>query len=154
MGMALAGGAELEQAAVAARLDDELRFLLTAHTPVQRAIGTMLGRLLEDSTLLDLGYALRRDYIREHLGIGIREAQELAWLETHVVRYPETDRLWRAGRISRRHVRLILRHATPDEDFLWARLATIMSRSQPGTNACRPARCRRRNEGPGDRAVA
>ncbi|HEY4002891.1 MAG TPA: hypothetical protein VGO93_28725, partial [Candidatus Xenobia bacterium] len=127
MGIALAYGTELERAAVAARLDDELRFLLTAHTPVQRAIGTMLSSLLQDSGLLDLGYALRKDYVREHLGIGIREAQELAWLETQVVRYPETDRLWRAGRISRCHVRAILRGAAPEEDFLWGRLATIMS---------------------------
>jgi hypothetical protein len=106
----MAYGAELEQAATAARLDEELRFLLTAHTPVQRAIGSMLATLLQDSALLDLGYALRKDYLREQLGIGVREAQELAWLETHVVRYPETDRLWRAGRLSRCHVRLILRH--------------------------------------------
>ncbi|HEY3998675.1 MAG TPA: hypothetical protein VGO93_07405, partial [Candidatus Xenobia bacterium] len=127
MGIALAYGTELERAAVAARLDDELRFLLTAHTPVQRAIGTMLSSLLQDSGLLDLGYALRKDYVREHLGIGIREAQELAWLETQVIRYPETDRLWRAGRISRCHVRAILRGAAPEEDFLWGRLATIMS---------------------------
>jgi hypothetical protein len=127
VGIAVAYGADLEQAAIAARLDDELRFLLTAHTPVQRAIGGMLVGLLQDSALLDLGYALRKDYIREQLGIGIREAQELAWLETHVVRYPETDRLWRAGRISRCHVRIILRHAVPEEDFLWARLATITS---------------------------
>ncbi|HEY3998521.1 MAG TPA: hypothetical protein VGO93_06625 [Candidatus Xenobia bacterium] len=127
MGIAIGYGAELEQAAVAARLDDELRFLVTAHTPVQRAIGSMLVSLLQDSSLIDLGYALRKDYLREHLGIGVREAQELAWLETHVVRYPETDRLWRTGHISRCHVRVILRHAAPEEDFLWARLATIMS---------------------------
>ncbi|HEY4002920.1 MAG TPA: hypothetical protein VGO93_28870 [Candidatus Xenobia bacterium] len=101
-------------------LHEELRFLMTAHTPVQRVIGSLLNRMWEANRLQELSYSGTADYTRERLGISVREAQELAWLERTIVHYPTTEAFWMSGQIDRSKVRLILRGAKPEDDTLWA----------------------------------
>ncbi|HEY3999139.1 MAG TPA: HNH endonuclease signature motif containing protein, partial [Candidatus Xenobia bacterium] len=76
---------------------------------------------------LALGYTQRKDYVREKLGISLREAEELSSIERRILEYPETSHLWNDAQISRCHVRLILRSVSPDAEFVWARLATLMT---------------------------
>ncbi|HEY3999270.1 MAG TPA: HNH endonuclease signature motif containing protein [Candidatus Xenobia bacterium] len=106
-------------------LHDELGFLVTAHTPVQRAVGRLLNRMWE--RLQDLSYASKGDYVRERLGMSLREAQELAWLERTIVHYPTTEAHWMSGELKRCQVRLILRGAPPEDDVLWSCLARCMT---------------------------
>ena len=71
--------------------DARLRLFGTAHTRVQRFLGQGLDRLYSSNGLLPLSYMRRGDYVRECLGLGIRESQELvhsapsaAWLVQEV----------------------------------------------------------------------
>lgn len=106
-------------------LDDELRRFAWKDDQLGRTLGAGLKRLFELG-LMPLGYHRRADYVREMLGFGVRHAQELVQTETLIVSYPETERLWNQGRISRCHVRELLRRVPAEDEFAWARLATIM----------------------------
>src|ERR1700733_1395339 len=121
-----ASGCALDESSAHA-LDRKLRFLSTAGTRVQRAIGQALVLLVAGDALLRLGYARLVDYVRETLGVSLREAQELMRIERLLPKYPETERRWMAGRISRCHVRAIVGKVKPEDDFTVACLASIMS---------------------------
>ncbi|HEY3999401.1 MAG TPA: HNH endonuclease signature motif containing protein [Candidatus Xenobia bacterium] len=105
---------------MAEKLHQELCFLMSAHTPVQRAIGALLNRMWQDNRLQALGYSRRSDFLSERLGMSVREAQELAWVERTIVDYPTTEEFWMRGELNRSKVRLILRGVRPEDDTLWA----------------------------------
>src|SRR5277367_6839883 len=108
-------------------LDERLRFLVTARTRVQRFVGQGLDRLYRCDGLLPLCYSQKKDYLRERLGLGQREAQELVLIERRIGQYPEIQRFWEEGRINRCHVRELVGKVAPEDDFMWARLASVMT---------------------------
>ncbi|HEY3998760.1 MAG TPA: hypothetical protein VGO93_07840, partial [Candidatus Xenobia bacterium] len=115
----------VDRSAEATALDRELRFLMTADTRVQRAIGAILLRL-QRSELTHLGYVQRGDYIREHTGISIRQAEQLAAIERDVVQFPASEAQWSANQINT-CLREIIRSAKPEDDGVCAALATVMT---------------------------
>src|SRR5271169_6401342 len=117
----------VEDRAAAVSIDRKLRFLATAEARVQQIVGKGLARLFDGGQLISLGPARSSDYVRERMGISVREAQELARIERLMPQYPETDSLRRAGRLSRSHVREILCRVPPEDEFGWARLAASMT---------------------------
>src|ERR1700722_12990115 len=102
------GLAELQSLSEAQELDVRLRFLANARSRVQRLLGQGLERFCEADGLTHLCCSTFKDYCREHLGVGLRDAQELRRFARVLKQYPETLRLWEENRINRCHVRDIV----------------------------------------------
>src|SRR5687767_453181 len=69
-------------------LDGNLRFLSRARCLVHRSLGRGIELLRRGDNLMQLGYANLGDFATEQLGISWRQAQELAWTETELRRFP------------------------------------------------------------------
>lgn len=100
-------------------LDNNLRFLARADTLVGRAIGKALARLQQGDALMDLGYSAFRDYVHQRVGMSETLGYELARIERKLVKFPLIDAAFQDGRLSRSHVRLLLKNISPDEEAEW-----------------------------------
>ncbi|MHB2018044.1 MAG: 13E12 repeat family protein [Candidatus Xenobia bacterium] len=108
----------------AIKLDANLRFLARAHVLIQRTLGQGLLRLQQVNGFRALGYERQRDYVTERLGISVRLAQELLQMERDLPRFPQLQRAFAGGRLSRSKVRLLLRR---EDAEAWVERATSLT---------------------------
>jgi len=96
-------------------------------TGLQGRLDAVRGRLLrlvaEHGYARELGFAGLGQYVRERLGLSLREAQELIRLDRVLCKLPVAMRMYASGRLGRRAAWLVSRVATSGTDRAWTRFA-------------------------------
>jgi len=96
-------------------------------TGVQGRLDAVRGRLLrivEEGYLANsLGFAGFGQYVRERMGLSLREAHELVRLDRTLERLPVAFRMYASGRLGRRAAWLLSRVASSRTDRAWTRFA-------------------------------
>ncbi len=96
-------------------------------TGLQGRLDAVRGRLLriveEGYLSRSLGFAGFGQYVRERMGLSLRDAHELVRLDKALERLPVAFHSYASGRLGRRAAWLISRVATSQTDKAWARFA-------------------------------
>jgi hypothetical protein len=96
-------------------------------TALQGRLDAVRGRLLriiqERHYAGALGFASFGQYVRERMGLSLREAQDLVRLDRALSRLPVAFRMYAAGRLGQRAGWLLSRVATRVTDRAWTRFA-------------------------------
>jgi len=96
-------------------------------TGLQGRLDAVRGRLLriveEEYLHSSLGFAGFGQYVRERMGLSLREAHELARLDHALERLPAAFRMYASGRLGRRAAWLLSRVASSRTDRAWTRFA-------------------------------
>jgi hypothetical protein len=94
---------------------------------VQGRLDAVRGRLLrvvEDWLYVDaLGFASLGQYVRERMGLSLREAEELIRFDRALQNLPAAFRMYAAGRLGKRAAWLVSRVAVKGTDRAWTRFA-------------------------------
>ena len=125
--IAVSGRNQIDHGLAAVMLDRNMRRVSQAYTLVQRAIGRGYARLVDTGGLETLGYVRGKDYCTERLGVSLRHARELAWMERLLPQYPILEKAWMERALSRSKVRLLLRHVSPAQEAEWVEKAEGIS---------------------------
>jgi hypothetical protein len=108
-----------DRAATACALDAALRRLAGADARGRHLVGRLAARLLDLRAHHGLGFVRLADYARERLGCSGREVQELARVARGLARLPAVAAALAAGDLSWSHARLLVGHATPENERDW-----------------------------------
>ena len=96
-------------------------------TGLQGRLDAVRGRLLriveEEYLSSSLGFAGFGQYVRERMGLSLRDAHELVRLDRALERLPVAFRMYASGRLGRRAGWLISRVASSKTDRAWTRFA-------------------------------
>ena len=96
-------------------------------TELQGRLDAVRGRLLrimeESYQPSSLGFAGFGQYVRERMGLSLRDAHELVRLDRAIERLPVAFRMYASGRLGRRAAWLLSRVATSRTDRAWTRFA-------------------------------
>jgi len=111
--------------------DPETRLvaLARAAAPLRRALVRLAGRMEALRGWERIGWARRRDFAVERLGISGRQLQELAQMDRGFGRLEAVEQAFVSGQISWTKARLLARVATPEDAERWiAHAAAITAR--------------------------
>ena len=94
---------------------------------LQGRLDAVRGRLLriveEESLSRTFGFAGFGQYVRERMGLSLRDARELVRLDRALDRLPAAFRMYASGRLGRRAAWLLTRIASARTDRAWTRFA-------------------------------
>jgi hypothetical protein len=100
-------------------VESRLVALACAEPPLRRALARLAGRMERLRGWERIGWARRRDYATERLGISGRRLQELARMDRAFDGLPSLEYAFVSGRVSWTKARLLARVATPEDAEAW-----------------------------------
>lgn len=112
---------------VALHTDRLLRTLARESVCIDRLLGKGLVRLAAMDGFAALGYSCLENYASQALGMSGRSAQEVTWMERRLRRYPAIDLAYGRGELTFSHVLRLLRQVAPEDELLWAVVASRLS---------------------------
>jgi hypothetical protein len=93
--------------------------LARAVAPLRRALARLAGRLEALRAWERIGWARRRDYAVERLGVSGRQIQELARMDRAFADLPAVERAFASGHLTWTKVRLLARVASSEDAERW-----------------------------------
>jgi hypothetical protein len=99
--------------------ETKLVTLSRAAAPLRQTLSRLAGRIEALRGWERIGWARRRDYAKERLGVSGRQLQELAHMDRAFARLEAVERAFVSGRITWTKARLLARVAAPEDAELW-----------------------------------